>query len=304
MPSLKSRLLYHVVKYQLAKLGARKLALPQYRLAREAAAQRMFKMPAGITVQTAEVGACGGEWLRPVRPQGAGVVLYLHGGAYTGGSCVTHRAVAARLGLAAGRSVFNLAYRLAPEHPFPAALDDALAAYQGLRAVHPGAAIALAGDSAGAGLALSLAIRLREQGAAPPAALALMSPWTDLALRHETHTSKAAVDPYFPNRERLQMAARHYAGATPLAHPLVSPHYAELHDLPPALIHVGEREALLDDSLLLAERLRAQGSSVEIKVFVGMWHVWQMLGGWMPEADRSVQELGAFLGQHLAAPAG
>lgn len=303
MPSLKSRLLYHVVKHQLAKLAARQLPLPAYRLAREAAAERMFKMPAGVAVEVAEVGGCGGEWLRPVRPQGAGVVLYLHGGAYTGGSCITHRAVSARLGLAAGRSVFNLAYRLAPEHPFPAALDDAVAAYQGLRVAQPGAPIALAGDSAGAGLALALAVRLREQGAKTPAALALMSPWTDLALRHETHTTKAAVDPYFPNRERLQVAARHYVGATPLEHPLVSPHYAELHDLPPTLIHVGDREALLDDSRLLAERLRMQGATVDIKVFSGMWHVWQMLGGWMPEADRSVQELGAFLGQRLATPA-
>ena len=126
-----------------------------------------------------------------------------------------------------------------------------------------------------------------------------MSPWTDLALRHPSHVSKAAVDPYFPTSERLHLAARHYAGSAELTHPLVSPHYAELHALPPALIHVGDREALLDDSLLLARRLNAQGSPASVKVFPGMWHVWQMLGGWMPEADRSVQELGEFLAQRL-----
>ena len=299
MQSLKSRVLYHVVKYQLAKLAQRNLPLPDYRLAREAAALRMFRMPAGVSVEATEVGSCPGEWLRPERAQGQGVILYLHGGAYTGGSCITHRAAAARLALAARRSVFNLAYRLAPEHPFPAALDDALVAYHGLRVAHTGAPIALAGDSAGGGLALALAVRLREQGAEPAAALALMSPWTDLALTHETHTSKAAVDPYFPTSERLRLAARHYAGSADLTHPLVSPHYAELHALPPALIHVGDREALLDDSLRLAQRLQAQGSSVSVKVFPGMWHVWQMLGGWMPEADESLQELGAFLAQRL-----
>ncbi len=301
MQSLKSRILYHVVKYQLAKLGQRQLALPEYRLARDAAAQRMFKIPTDVGINVAEVGGCPGEWMRPPQPRGPGLILYLHGGAYTGGSCITHRAVAARLALAARHSVFNLAYRLAPEHPFPAALDDALAAYHGLRATHPVTPIALGGDSAGGGLALALAVRLREQGAEPPAALALMSPWTDLALRHRTHISKAAVDPYFPTSERLRVAARHYASNADLTHPLISPHYAELHALPPALIHVGEHEALLDDSLLLAKRLDAQGSQASVKVFPGMWHVWQMLGGWMPEADRSVQELGEFLARRLAA---
>ncbi len=304
MPSLRSRLLYHVVKYQLAKLGRRKLPLPEYRLAREAAAQRMFRMPLGVQVEVAQFGALGGEWLRPALQQGKGVVLYLHGGAYTGGSCITHRAAAARLAQAARRSVFNLAYRLAPEHPFPAALDDALAAYRALRAASAGAGVALAGDSAGAGLALALAIRLREQGEAPPVALALMSPWTDLTLRNETHATKAAVDPYFPSRERLQMAAALYAGDTPLDHPLVSPQYAQLHALPPTLIHVGEREALLDDSLVLAECMVAQGSTVSLRRFPGMWHVWQMLGGWMPEADASLQELGLFLDRNLSAPHG
>ena len=300
MPSLRSRLLYQVVKHQLAKLAARQLPLPQHRLAREAAAQRMFRMPARATVEAAEIGGCAGEWLHAPGPGAHGVVLYLHGGAYTGGSCITHRAVAARLAQAAGHRVFNLAYRLAPEHPFPAALDDALAADQGLRCERPGAAIALAGDSAGAALALALALRLRELGAPAPAALALMSPWTDLTLSHATHTSKARVDPYFPNRERLRLAAHHYAGATALDHPLLSPHFAQLHELPPTLIHVGEREALLDDSLQLAKGMRAQGSPVSIKVFPGMWHVWQMLGGWMPEADQSLRELAAFLALRLS----
>lgn len=126
----------------------------------------------------------------------------------------------------------------------------------------PGTAVALSGDSAGGGLAL-------------------------------------ALDPYFPSKERLGVAARHYAGDTALQHPLVSPHYAPLHQLPPALIHVGTLEALLDDSLMLAERMNAQGSSASLKVFPGMWHVWQTLGGRMREADQSVDELGAFLRAHL-----
>ena len=299
MQSLRSRLLYHLVKYQLAKLARLNLPLPQYRLAREAAAQRLFRMPSDVAVQQAQLGGCRGEWLRPEVLHGPGIVLYLHGGAYTGGSCVTHRALAASLASASKHSIFHPGYRLAPEHPFPAALDDALATYMALRAAHPDVPIAVSGDSAGAGLAVALAVHLRDQAATPPVAMALMSPWTDLALTHDTHLSKAAVDPYFPTRERLRVAALHYAGETELHHPLVSPHYAELGNLPATLIHVGTREALLDDSLQLCQLMNAQGSRAEVKVFPGMWHVWQTLHGRMREADQSVQGLGAFLSAHL-----
>jgi acetyl esterase/lipase len=127
-----------------------------------------------------------------------------------------------------------------------------------------------------------------------------MSPWTDLALTNDTHRSKAAVDPYFPTTERLRVAALHYAGGTDLHHPLVSPHYAELGNLPATLIHVGTLEVLLDDSLLLCQRMNAQGSKAEVKVFLGMWHVWQTLHSRMREADQSVKELGTFVCRHLA----
>jgi len=300
MQSLKSRVLYHAVKYQLAKLALQSLPLPEYRLAREAVAMRMFKVPNGVTVQSANVGGQSGEWLRPGAAVSRGVVLYLHGGAYTGGSCITHRAIAAKLAEAANVPVFNLAYRLAPEHPFPAALEDAAATYASLSAALPGAPIAVSGDSAGAGLALALAIHLRDQRMPKPAALALMSPWTDLALTNGTHQSNASVDPYFPSTERLKVAARHYAGETELQNPLVSPQYAGLHDLPPTLIHVGTLEALLDDSRTIAQRMNAQGSSASLKEFPGMWHVWQTLHGRMREADQSLEELGAFIRTEFA----
>ncbi len=299
MQSIRSRFLYRVVKYQLARLAQRDLPLPEYRLARDAAAQRLFRMPAGIKVEAGEVAGCAVEWLRPEVQAGPGVLLYLHGGASTGGSCITHRALASRLSLAAQHQSLLLDYRLAPEYPFPAALDDALAVYRELRRVHPARPIALAGDSAGAGLALSLALMLRDQGDTPPVALALMSPWTDLALTLATHQTRAAVDPYFPSTARLELAARLYAGDTPLQHPLVSPHYAQLHGLPQTLIHVGDKEALLDDSRLLAQCMTAQGCKASIQIFPGMWHVWQTLGGRMPEADRSISVLGEFLCRQL-----
>lgn len=298
MQSIKSRLLYYVMKYQLAKLRERNLPLPEFRRAREEAAAKLSNLPQDIVVESTTSAACNAEWLRPANATSQGAVLYLHGGAYMSGSCITHRALAGRLASASSSATLVIDYRLAPEHPFPAALDDALAAYQALVATSPGP-IALAGDSAGAGLALALVLRLRELRLPQPCALALMSPWTDLALTSETHQTKASVDPYFPTTERLLTSARVYAGDAGLAHPLVSPHYADLSGLPPMLIHVGEHETLLNDSLWLAERVQAVGGQAEVKVWPGMWHVWQALGGKMREADQSIGELGEFLREHF-----
>ncbi|MBP7082024.1 MAG: alpha/beta hydrolase [Rhodocyclaceae bacterium] len=294
MQSLKSRLLYFVVKRQLAKLRALNLPLPEFRKAREAAAEKLFKLPANVKLEETRSAGCHAEWLRPDNAATDGVVLYLHGGAYVGGSCITHRALAGRLAAAAGRATLIIDYRLAPEHPFPAALGDAVATYAELLAAGS-SRIAVAGDSAGAGLALALVQRLRETRTQMPVALALMSPWTDLALTSETHQTKARVDPYFPTPERLAVSAAAYAGSTPLTHPMVSPHYADVSGFPPMLIHVGEHETLLNDSLWLAQRVQAAGGTVEIKVWPGMWHVWQALGGKMREADDSIAELGDFV---------
>jgi len=262
--SLTSRLFYYLVKRQLRKMAASRGSLEQLRAARDKASARMFKVPADVTVSPAQLGRLPGEWLRPQGASAAGVVLYLHGGAYITGSCHTHRGLAGHLARAAGSDCFLLDYRLAPEHPFPAAVDDALAAYLALQAAQPARPVALAGDSAGGGLALALALRLRDAGHTAPAAMALLSPWTDLALSLPTHVSKAAVDPFFPDTSTLSAAAQMYAAQTPLTHPLVSPHYASLHGLPPTLIHVGEHEALLGDAQALAATMRAAGTPVQL----------------------------------------
>ena len=302
MQSIKSRVFYHLVKYQLSKLARLSLPLPEYRLAREAAASRIFKMPSGISVEACSISYCEGEWLRRTEGTSKGIVLYLHGGAYTGGSCITHRALAATIAKMTKANVFNLGYRLAPEHPFPAALEDAVRTYQAISNKHPQTPIAICGDSAGAGLALATAIELRDQQVNKPVCLALMSPWTDLALTNETHRTKAAVDPYFPTTERLTNA-RHYAGDTELTHPLISPQYATVHDLPPTLIHVGSLEALLQDSLTIAANMTAQGSNATVKIFPGMWHVWQTLHSRIKEADQSLEELAEFMQTHFVSHA-
>lgn len=300
MQSLRSRLFYQIVRYTLAKLRARNLPLPELRADREKLANKMFQLPQGVEVRGCTIAGCHAEWLVPAGAKAGAAVLHLHGGAYVTGSCTTHRALAAKFALATGSPVLLFEYKLAPEHPFPAGLDDALAVYRELLAGGEVTRIALAGDSAGGGLALALALSLRDAGDKPPSGLALLSPWTDLALTGATHRSKASVDPYFPTPDILDLAAQRYAGAD-RRNPLVSPLYADLANLPPMLIHVGTHEALLDDSLMLATRAKAAGTSVELKQWQGMWHVWQVFGGKVPEADQSLAELGAFLRSRLDA---
>ena len=295
MPSLKSRFFYYAVKRQLRKFALRGGSLDQVRSARDKSSARMFPAPAGVQVHSAQIGGCPGEWLRPAGAAANSVLLYLHGGAYITGSCHTHRGLAGHLAKAAGIDCFLLDYRLAPEHPFPAAVDDAHAAYLALYAQNPHRTIVLAGDSAGGGLALALALRLRDAGQAAPSAMALLSPWTDLTLSLPTHQSKAAVDPFFPDTSTLSMAAQLYASSSHLTQPLASPHFSALHGLPHTLIHVGEHEALLGDAHALAANMQAAGTPVQVKEFEGMWHVWQIFAGRFAEADASVRQLGAFL---------
>ena len=295
MPSLKSRFFYYAVKHQLRKFALRGGSLEQVRAARDKSSKRMFPAPPGVSVQPAQLGGCPGEWLRPAGASADTVLLYLHGGAYITGSCHTHRGLAGHLAQSAGLDCFLLDYRLAPEHPFPAAVEDAQAAYLALHDQDPARTIVLAGDSAGGGLALALALRLRDAGHAAPGAMALLSPWTDLTLSLPTHQSKAAKDPFFPDSTTLSMAAQLYAASSDLTQPLVSPHFAALHGLPPTLIHVGEHEALLGDAQALAAKLQAAGTSVQLQEFQGMWHVWQIFAGRFAEADASIKQLGAFL---------
>lgn len=279
MISAKAERYYQLLQRQMEKLRAERQTLAQERIAQEDFAQMTLRLPSQLRVEVDRLAGVAGRWLLPAKVRSFGTLMFLHGGAYQTGSSITHLNLAAHLALAAGHRLWLPDYRLAPEHPFPAGLDDALASYQQLRKDGP---VALAGDSAGGGLAL-------------------LSPWTDLTLSGASHQSRAEVDPFFPTPEGLALAAERYAAEHSLQHDFISPLFADLSGLPAMYVHVGDYETLLDDSLALVRRAQAAGVDAQVEVWPQLWHVWQSYAGRLPEADQSLATLGEFLGRQLLA---
>lgn len=239
-----------------------------------------------------------GEWIEVKQVASARVILYLHGGAYYMGSCESHRSLCWRLARAAKARVLLIEYRLAPEDPFPAAVEDAVGVYKEL--IHGGeytpASIAIAGDSAGGGLTAATLLSLRDANIELPACAVLLSPWTDLAGTGESMTTRASYDPWL-DPDSIRKAPALYTSEETLTHPLASPLYADLHGLPPLLIHVGDHECLLDDSTRFAEKAEAAGVDVTLHIWDEMWHVFQSFP--MPEADVAIAEIGGFVQKHI-----
>ena len=254
-------------------------------------------------VESVSIGAMHAQWVTAPGARIGKAILYLHGGGFQVGSVRSHRELMAHIGAASSSRVLGIDYRLAPEHRHPAPLHDALAAYDWLlaRGFAPGD-IAFAGDSAGAGLALSAMLSLRDAGRALPAAAVLMSAWTDLTASGPSYTSRAGTDPIHQRAMILAMA-RNYLGAdgdTAAARdPLASPLFADLEGLPPLLIQVGDRETVLSDSTMLADKARAAGVRVELEVWENMIHVFQQFPAELVEAREAIESIGAFLGARL-----
>jgi acetyl esterase/lipase len=222
-------------------------------------------------------------------------LVYLHGGGYVLGTLDTARGLAAELARATGVRVMTVDYRRAPEHPYPAALEDSVAAYRHLldRGVAPGD-IALCGDSAGGGLAIATMVALRDRGIGLPAACIGFSPWTDLTMPGRSYQANATRDPQV-HRTMLAEMASAYAGSEDLAAPLISPVRADLTGLPPILVQVGNAEALLDDGLAFAARAEACGVEVTTRVWEDMIHVWQVYAPRLPEARDAIAEAATWL---------
>ena len=278
-----------IIKSQPSKPG---VSVERMRAGMEKVAERVAS---DVRCDPIDIGGVPGEWI--VAPGAADdrVILYLHGGGYVMGSINTHRAMMARISRAAKARVLAIDYRLAPEHPFPAAVDDATTAYRWLltQGYKPGK-ITIAGDSAGGGLTFSTLLSLRDSKTPLPAAAAPISPWTDLAATGESLKTRAKVDPMVGDSGLAPMA-KHYAGSHDLKHPLVSPLYANLEGLPPLLIHVGDAEILLSDSTRIAERAKAAGVDVTLEVWPDMVHVWHVFAKILPEGQQAIDRIGEFV---------
>ena len=250
--------------------------------------------PEGVTCTPVEAGGVSAEWSVAAGVDETKVVLYVHGGGYVMGSAGSHRDVTGRLSKAAGARVLSLNYRLAPEHLFPAPVDDAVAAYRWLLAqgISPGN-IAVAGDSAGGGLAIATLLALRDAGEPLPAAGIGISPWVDMEGTGESMTTRAAVDPVVQKEGLLGMAKLYLGDADP-KNPLAAPLHADLAGLPPLLLQVGDAETLLDDATRLAEKARAAGVDVTLKVWDEMPHVWHLFAPILPEGRQAIDEIGSF----------
>jgi acetyl esterase/lipase len=259
----------------------------------------MFSAPPDVKREELTVAGMAAERLTAPGVEPGRTVLYLHGGGYAIGSVRTHRELAARIGRAARATVLTVDYRLAPENPFPAAIEDATAAYRWLLAegVEP-RRTAIAGDSAGGGLTMATLLALRDARTPLPAAAVCLSPWVDLAGEAATLQTNAALDPVVQKDGLLAMARAYLHGADP-KDPHASPLYADLSGLPPLLVQVGKAETLLDDSVRLAARARAAGVDVTLDAWDDMIHVFQAFS-MLPEAQRATEAIGAFLRERLA----
>jgi len=258
----------------------------------------MFPVEADITREAVTANGVKAEWISAPDADSGRAILYLHGGGYVIGSIATHRSLAGRLSRAAKARVLVIDYRLAPEHPFPAAVDDSVAAYRWMLAqgIKP-SRIAVAGDSAGGGLTAATLVAIRDAKLPLPGAGALLSPWVDMEGIGESMTTKDNVDPMVHKDGLLGMAKAYLGGQNPRT-PLAAPLYADLTGLPPLLIQVGTSETLLDDASRLAERAKKAGVNVTYEPWEKMIHVWHIFAPMLDEGQQAIERIGAFVRKH------
>jgi len=261
--------------------------------------QRVPRAPARTETVEMPLGAVRAVRISRQETQRGRFILFLHGGAYVTGSPTLYRHIGWRFAGAAKAQFIAIEYRLAPENPFPAAVDDALAAWHALlsEGANP-SHCAIMGDSAGGGLALALALRLRDAGNPLPGTLVAISPWTDLAITGHSAQPPAA-DPMLHAEHLAEYAAQYLAGAD-ARHPYASPLYGDPRGLPPTLLQVGGDEILRDDSVRMGQRMREAGCEVTLEVWPRMPHVWHAFAPIMPEAGRAIARVGAFVQQWTA----
>lgn len=281
-----------VVRTAVRPILSPRLAVPMQRRLTGLVTQ-LNRLPKGVDASTPDMQGVQALCVQPSGQTPHSAVLYLHGGGYVLGTPQGYQNIAGHLALAAQTAVYAPDYRLAPEHPYPAAVEDTVSAYRWL--LDQGYApekLAIGGDSAGGGLTLAAAVAIREQDLPMPAVLLLISPWLDLTLSGKTMHSKSRVDPML-RQAWLQRAAHQYMSDTALDNPGGSPLFAELEGLPPLVIQSGQDEVLLSDSERLTERATQAGLAVTLTVYADLWHIFQLHAGQLPESKTALDELGA-----------
>jgi monoterpene epsilon-lactone hydrolase len=259
---------------------------------------RYVKIPKEIHCQPFKINDISAEWIS-CSPAVDGVILYLHGGAYSLGSINVHREYLARLALSTRVKVLAINYRLAPEHPFPAALEDSVTTYHWLlEQGYASSRIVIAGDSAGGGLTVSTLLSIRDAGDPLPACAICISPWLDLTFPGKSIKTKAINDSIL-NFDQLEIYAKYYAGDFDRNLPLISPAFADLKGLPPLLIHVGTNEILLGQAIQFVENARIFGVDVTLETWEGMFHVFQILS-FLPETHKSLDQITTFISTNFA----
>jgi epsilon-lactone hydrolase len=300
MTSIQSRLFYGMLRLTKNQSPLRtNLTLHQQRLRLQEMAQKYVKyFPSNVEGRAIRIGKLDAEWLCPANANNDGAILYLHGGAFSMGSLLEGRNLAALIALACPSRVLSLDYRLAPEHPFPDALNDSVTAYRWLLEAGISAKqIALVGASAGGNLVLSTGLALRDAGESLPNAIVALSPITDLTLSARLFTSSVKEDPLMLP-EWVQPHIAYYLGQVDSCSPLVSPVFADLHGLPPLLIQVGEHEILVDDVARFVDRAKRASVKVTLEIERGMWHVYQKFA-MLPESRRAIDRIGKFVRQNF-----
>lgn len=260
-----------------------------------------FKAADDIQTENVTVAGRAAEWVRAPGSQAGRAILYLHGGGYVMGSLTTHRSLAGECSRAAQAAVLLVDYRLAPEDPFPAAVEDGVASLRWLldRGFAP-SNLAIAGDSAGGGLTAATLVSARDQGVPMPRAAVCISPWSDLTCTNESYQTRAAADPMVTPQGIRNMAGVYLQGKD-AKHPYASPNFASLRSLPALLIHVGRDEVLLDDAIKLHEKAKADGVDSTLEVWDDMIHVWHAFHPMLPEGKQGIARVGAFLREKWAA---
>lgn len=294
MGSVRSNIIRETSKLFLKSWNSKNKTINEQRASMEVLT-KLIPIPKNFNIDKRNADGVYVEELYSLEDSSNGVILHLHGGAYTFGELNSQHIFATTISKQTSCKVILPKYRLAPEYPFPAAIEDSLKVYQWL--INQGidaSKIILSGDSAGGGLAVATVMALRDRKIPLPAAIVCLSPWVDLLMTGESHKTKIKSD-FALSAMDLDKSAKFYAGGQDLKNPLISPVYGDFTEFPPMLIHVGTEEILLDDSVMLAEKAKESNVDVKIKIWEGMWHVWHLMGNVVPEGKEAIEEVCEFI---------